>query len=743
MIKSKSIYLASAAFGALIWAPSVAAQDTAQEAGVSMGGDDIVVTARRREERLQDVPIAVTAVGQAALDSRGLDSITDVQQIAPNLNFTPGQGGNSGGISAFIRGVGENDYIITADPAVGLYIDGVYVARSFGATTELLGIDRIEVLRGPQGSLFGKNTIGGAINVVSSIPNGTNRVQADVRYGSYNTVRARANVEAPLTDALSIGVSALGEWGEGWQKIPSGKNLGNKNVVAGRVTLHYDNGSPFDAVLTVDGLHRRQNSAAHSMIAFDPNAPFAQLQNTFLGPCCTVPTSKKRTDTNAALNRDDTDAANAALTLSYDVGEGVLKSITAYRWVDAVFGRDGDASSTVNYAGDITDVTSKQLSQELQYATSLFNERGNLLVGAYYFRERSNANTRLIVADGLYDAMVGAGVDPAVAAGADYNINFFNRQKTTNYAVFGNFTYDLTDALTAELGGRYTWEKKTFSQRSIRLGTGTNLVNPYTLSEDWKAFSPRASLGYKFAPNVLGYASWSRGFRSGGFNGRPTSEAEIGSYDPEHLTAYEVGVKSTLGPVMINISAFRNEYKDQQLLVNKTNLNVSYENAGRSRIQGLEFELDARVSPEFRVSGSLGLLDAKYLEFESYVNGVLTDLTDRKLKQAPEITGSLSLVYTAAITDALDATFRADANYRSLTYLDVENSPLRSPDYATLNLSAEFDLPWDGTSVRFAADNVTNKQVLVAGFDAAAGFGFTEGYWNDPRRYSVTFSIRR
>ncbi|ARS26308.1 TonB-dependent receptor [Sphingomonas sp. KC8] len=716
------------------------AQDAVEAAAANDG--DIVVTARKREEKLQDVPIAVTAVSQANLDSRGFDAVTDVQQIAPNLNFTPGQGGNSGGIAAFVRGVGENDFIITADPAVGLYIDGVYIARTFGATTELLGIDRIEVLRGPQGSLFGKNTIGGAINVVSHVPDGTSVVQADLRYGSYNTVRARANVEGALSDSLSLGISALGEFGEGWQKIPSGKNLGNKNVVAGRVTLHYD-AAPFDAVLTVDGLRRRQNSAPHSMLAFDPNAPFAGLQNTFLSPCCTVPGRIDRTDTNAELNRDDTDSANAALTLSYDIGAGTLKSISAYRWVSAVFGRDGDASSTVNYAGDIHDETARQFSQELQYATPLFGDRGNLLVGAYFFREKTRDDTRLIVADGLYDAMIAAGVPAAGAEAADFNINFFNRQKTTNYAAFGNFTYDLTDALAVELGGRYTWEKKTFSQRSIRVGNGSNLVMPYTLTKDWDAFSPRASVSYKFQPNLLGYASWSKGFRSGGFNGRPTAEIEIGSYDPEHLTAYEVGIKSNFGPVMINLAAFRNEYKDQQVLVNKTNLNVGYENAGKSRIQGIELEYDARITPRFRVSGSLGLLDAKYLEFATVINGTAIDLTGRKLKQAPEITGSLSLVYTAPITDTLDATFRADSTYRSLTYLDVENSPLRSPDYATVNLSADFDLPWQGTSLRFAVDNVTDKQVLIAGFDGTAGFGFREGFFSDPRRYSVTFSIRR
>ncbi|WP_380876878.1 TonB-dependent receptor [Sphingomonas sp. DBB INV C78] len=724
---------------------TIPATAQAQDSAVAEDSTDIVVTARKREEKLQDVPIAVTAVNQAGLDSRGFDAVTDVQEIAPNLNFTPGQGGNSGGIAAFIRGVGENDFIITADPAVGLYIDGVYVARTFGATTELLGIDRIEILRGPQGTLFGKNTIGGAISVVSRIPDGTNVLQADLRYGSYNTVRARANVEAPLSDGLSIGVSALGEWGEGWQKIPSGDNLSNKNVVAGRVTLHYD-ASPFDAVLTVDGLRRRQNARAHSMLSFTPTF-FSGLQSAFLAPCCTAPDRIDRTDSTPELNHDNTDAANVGLTLSYDVGEGTIKSISAYRWVEALFGRDGDASSTINYAGDIHDEKAEQFSQELQYVTPLFGDRANLLVGAYYFREKTRDNTTLYVADGLYPALIAAGFDPALATALDFNIDFRNRQKTTNYAAFANLTFDLTDALNLELGGRYTYEKKTFTQSATRIYSQQPLIpgfNPYTLSDNWDAFTPRASLSYKFTPDILTYASFSRGFRSGGFNGRPTVAAEIGSYDPEFLNAYEVGLKTSFdGLVTINVAAFRNDYKDQQLLVSSVGAGgipvVTIQNAGKSRIQGLEVEFDARVSPQFRVSGSIGLLDAKYLEYES--GGI--DLTFREPKQAPEMTGSLSLVYTAPITDELDAVFRADGTYRSKTFIDVENSPLRSPDYALLNLSAEFDLPWRGTSVRFAVDNVTDKQVLVAGYDGSGAFGFMEGFFNDPRRYSVTLAIRR
>ncbi len=752
----RTILTISCALGALIAAQPALAQDaggTAETQATEVQGNDIVVTARRQSERLQDVPIAITAVSGGELDSRGLSNVTEIAQITPNLQFTPGQGGNSGGIAPFIRGVGENDFIITADPAVGVYIDGVYVARTFGATTELLGIDRIEVLRGPQGTLFGKNTVGGAISVVSSIPGQDTRVEADVRYGSFDDVRVRVLAETPLTDTLSVGVSGFGEWGDGWQKVPSGKNLSNRNVIAGKLALHYD-ASPFDAVLLVDGLHRDQNSAAHSMLAFTPSAPFAGLQAAFLTPCCTPNSSIDRTDTTPYFNVDKTDAINASLTLSYDMGSATLKSISAYRHVDALFGRDGDASATINYAGDRHDETARQLSQELQLSLDL-GGRGSILIGAFAYQEKTRDLTRLIVADGLYPAMVAAVGNTFMGLPTsffDLNIDFDNRQTTTNYAVFSNANYKLTDAFTIELGARYTWEKKRFTQAATRIYSNLPLLAgtpEYTLEQSWDAFTPRASLSYDFRPGLKAYASFSRGFRSGGFNGRPTSLEEIGSYDPEFLTAYEAGIKADFGRyVTVNVAAFRNEYRDQQLLVNtvsNSGLIVSRnENAGRSRIQGLEVEAVARVTPRFTVSGSLGLLDAKYLEYTTILNGTATDMTFRIPKQAPEITANASAVYRTPLGDALDGVFRVDAAYRSKTFIDVENSPLLvAPDHAIVNASAEFAHVDSGVSLRFAVDNLTNKQVLRAGFDGTPAFGFVEGFYTDPRRYWVTLRIAR
>ncbi|GLV30666.1 TonB-dependent receptor [Sphingobium sp. TomTYG75] len=738
-------------------APGAALSQTAAAGADAASDSDIVVTARRREERLQDVPIAVSAVDASALNSRGLDNVTQISQIAPNIQFTPGQGGNSGGIAPFIRGVGENDFIITSDPAVGVYIDGVYVARTFGATTELLGIDRIEVLRGPQGTLFGKNTVGGAINIVSAVPGREQKIEADLRYGSFNTVRGRVYAETPLSDSWSLGVAALGEFGEGWQKIPSGDNLGNRNVVAGKLALHYD-GEGLDAVLQVDGLHRRQHSAPHSMIAFTPTF-FSILQSTFLAPCCTVPGDIDRTDSNSELNKDQTDAVNASLTLTKDLGGATLKSITAYRYVDALFGRDGDASSTVNYAGDIHDERARQISQELQLSLDL-GGRGTLLLGAFAYREKTRDNTRLIVADGLFDALVAAGLDPfptpdgpVPASAFDFNIDFRNRQRTDNLALFANGNYELTDGLSLELGARYTWEKKKFFQSAMRIYSGEPLLAgtpSYTLEKSWDAFTPRASLSYKFRPNLMTYVSYSRGFRSGGFNGRPTSLEEIGSYDPEHLTSYEAGLKAGFGRIAtINLAVFRNEYRDQQILVSTVSpttglIVVRNENAGRSRIQGIELEGAFKVSPRFTVTGALGLLDAKYLEYVSVIGGVPTDVSNRKLKQAPDITANASAVYQAPLSDNVEGVLRLDAAYKSQVFVDAENTPLlRQPDHAILNASAELRFADSGLSVRVGVDNITDRRIITAGYDASTSFGFTEAYYSPPRRYSVTLALRR
>lgn len=467
------------------------------------------------------------------------------------------------------------------------------------------------------------------------------------------------------------------------------------------------------------------------------------------------------TDSTPAFNRDDTDAINGALTLGYDIGEGKLKSITAYRRVDAVFGRDGDASAAVNYTADIYDERARQFSQELQYATPFAGGRGRLLLGGYYFRESTIDLTRLVVADGLYNILrtIPPFSDPAFPGGPtlatllDFNIDFDNRQVTTNWAAFGNASFDLTSALTLELGGRFTHEKKRFTQVATRIYSGAPLLAgtpSYTLERSWDAFTPRVSLSWKARPNLLTYASFSQGFRSGGFNGRPTSLEEVGSYNPERLDAYEIGMKGQFGrAVTLNLAAFRNEYRDQQLLISTVSAFtglpvVRTENAGRSRIQGLEAELTVRPVPAFTVNAGLGLLDAKYLRYVSVINGVPTDVSSRKPKQAPDVTFTAGAQYTAPLGGDMDATFRVDGIFRSEAFIEVENTELlKAPDHWMLNASVALGLPWSGASLKLSGENLTDRRVVQAGYDARSSFGFVEAFYNPPRRFFVTLAVKR
>jgi iron complex outermembrane receptor protein len=728
--------------------PAAHAQDTqAQGATTDDAIGDIVVTARRRSESLQTVPIAVSAQSGEMLDARGFTEITDLQQIVPSLQFSGGRGGNGGGVAPFIRGVGEDDFIITADPAVAYYIDGVYVARNFAISTELLDIDRVEVLRGPQGSLFGKNTIGGAISVTTRLPDGNLAAQADMMGGSRNTFRGRFSIQTPVTDTLSFGISGLGRISDGWQDLASSNaNQGDDQTAAVRAVLR-NRSEGLDIVLSLDALTRRAKGAPHSLLDFQPTI-FSDLYSAFVAPCCTADTSISATDADPALSRNDVDAYNATLTVTADMLGGQFKSISAYRYTHAVFGRDGDGSALVDYTGELHDIRNRQVSQELQYSTELWDGRVKLLGGLYYFSERSNEHSPLTLAYGLYPALIAGGFDPVLAELLDFNVDFRNRQRTTNYAGFGNVTIDLTGALSLDLGGRYTYEHKRFSQSSPRIFAGTPLLAgtpSYTLSKSWSSFTPKAVLSYRLDKDTMAYASFSQGFRSGGFNGRPTSLAEISAFDPEKLTAYELGLKTTLlgGKLRLNGDVFRNEYKDMQLLVIVTLpgsiATPRIDNAGKSVIQGAELEATAALSSWLTLDGALSYLDAKY---DRYVSGG-TDLSARKLRQVPRWFASMGATATVPLSDRVEMRLRVDGSYKDDTYLDVENTPeLRQPDYMLWNAGITFALKDSGLEFSVQGENLGNKRVLTSGVDLRSSFGILEGYFNQPRTILGTVRYR-
>jgi iron complex outermembrane receptor protein len=313
--------------------------------------EEITVTAQRVAENLQIVPVAITAVSGDFIQKFDLQRVTALDSIAPNLTFNAGTGGSSSQVSAFMRGVGQFDFLLTTDPAVGVYVDGVYLARTFGTNLELNDIERVEVLRGPQGTLFGKNNIGGAINVTTFTPTGSGKMDFDAAVGTFDSYSLDAYGDFRIADNLALGVSLMGRRSDGWEDRPLGDNGGKEEREGGRATLMWTPSADFSSRLSGEFTAQAQPSSPNVMIAYAPNqavAPFLQLFNAFVSPqrpCCTPPTNIDVSNAQGPLIKDDLHGLGASWINDWHLsGDVHLKSISAFRYMHADFGRDGDNS---------------------------------------------------------------------------------------------------------------------------------------------------------------------------------------------------------------------------------------------------------------------------------------------------------------------------------------------------------------------------------------------------------------
>lgn len=773
-IKMGNGWMLAAALGT---APGLAA------AATPTGGlEEIMVTAQRVEENIQTTPVAVTALSADFLDRFALRNVTSLQNAAPNLVFNAGTGGSSSQVSAFIRGVGEFDFLLTTDPAVGLYTDGVYMARTFGANLELADVERVEVLRGPQGTLFGKNNIGGAISITTRKPTGSGDSRFQVSAGNYSSFYFDGYTDQRLTDTLSIGASILYRKSQGWQKRP-GANGGEEDKLGGRVTLAWAPSDSFESVLSGEFIAQDQTSNANVMLTFVPGQDFfSPLFNGFVSPtdpCCT-PNSLTRSKAKGPLNRDNLDGAAVTWTNTWQLSDAItLKSITGYRTTHADFGRDGD-NSALDYNGDVHNEHHHQFSEELQASGSV--DRFKWVAGAYFFNENTRDQTQLVTASGLYDSLnaLGAFADLTdftnpltqlylARYALDFNLDFDNRQKTTDYAVYLNTDFALTDRLSLQAGVRYTNEKKEFKQYALRAESNSSLflpTNPFTgvldesnvtppskrcsdvydsgtrykCEDTWTDVSPRLGLTYQWSDDIFAYLVASRGFRSGGFDGRPTALSGINDYKPEHLDSYELGLKTLLADrrVRLNTAVFYNKYDDKQVLLS-FGTTVVTQNAAKATIYGLESELEAAVTDRFTVRGSVGYTKGKYDKwFDPNAFGGPADYSDRKLRNTPELTANLAGIYDLP---AGAATIRLLGNlsYVDDMYLDSENAEILHADARTLVDAGVFYIaPNDRWELGLQGKNLTDEKELVSGFNGLQFFGYAEGYFNPPRRYFLT-----
>jgi iron complex outermembrane receptor protein len=571
-----------------------AAQDTptASEADdqSSLALDEIIVTARKREESIQESPISITAFSEADLTMRNMSDISDLGAYTPNMSFTAGDGlfGNSSSAFVFIRGVGQTDSALFADAGVGIFLDGVFLARSQGSVLELLDLERVEVLRGPQGTLFGRNTIGGAVSLVTKRPDAEFHGDAQVTIGRYDRQDARLRLNLPLGDSFFLGLAASSNNRDGYAHSAfDGTEYGDINRDQFRAVGRWIASDSVEVVLTGDYHRKRENGPLQKAIRIEP-AAIAPLYNEaaregggfeFAADPWALPGSSLYENFTSISNpTDDVDTWGVSATVDWTVGSMLVTSITSYREMENLPELDADGTPG-RWLDPGQEIEQDQFSQELRFSGTGANDRLTWLLGAYYFEEEGLSVTRVDLFADLFQNLEAApfmevdgflppgscppppGVVIPCAGGAGNPFNLFwvnsvgagddsalshNNTSNDNYAFFLHTTYDFTDRLTGTVGVRYTHEEKSLVQWDTDIVTGAILPSPLDRDEQdtWESWTPKFGLDFQVSDDVLLYASISKGFKSGGFNGRSQNRPTFDVYDPEELWAYEIGIKS-------------------------------------------------------------------------------------------------------------------------------------------------------------------------------------------------------
>jgi len=734
----RTILNAGAAFGALAAMPALAqdAPAAATEEAAPAAEGEIVVTARRREESLIDVPISMSVVTGDSLLKSGAADITALQDKTPNLTLQIARGSNST-LIAFSRGVGQQDPLWGFEPGVALYLDDVYVARPQGAVLDIFDVERVEVLRGPQGTLYGRNTIGGAVKYVTRRLGSQFKASARASYGSYNQVDLVGQVVVPVGDSLSFGAAVAQYWRDGFgTNLTTGAEHYDKNVLAARLSAEFTPSDNIFIRVAGDRVIDRSNPRHGTRLL--PNGA-----DPIYAPTASV------YDTRAGIG-DDNRVETRGLSVTGEVNLSdalTFKTITAWRDgnTDTVIDFDNTILPTLDIPAEYSD---RQFTQELQLLYE--GDRIQGVFGVYYLNGR---------ASGAFDTVLGALNTTTLTAGDVF---------TKSYAAFGDFSFDLTDQFKISAGLRYTRDEKTGTVfrrnytgiRSPRFGNAAAVPglirSDYTNSRDFEKLTPRVSLSYQPREDLNFYASYGKGFKSGGFDMRgdailtPTT---VNGYEPETIDSYELGMKGAFldRTLFVNLAGFFSNYKDQQVTIQVPSLAggiASFvDNAGKGEIYGFEFE--TRVVPSRNLSASLviGYTNADYKEFFTFIGGGTTPVdvsNQRAFQNTPKWTANASATWSEDLAGGTIA-FTPSVSLRSDTQMfEIATPALDQDGYALVDAS----LNWTSGSGRYrigvAARNLTDERYRVGGYNfPGALFGNSIiGYYGPPRTFTGTFEVK-
>lgn len=770
--KAKATLLSSASallFGAFS-APSYA-----QDAENPAARDVVVVTAQRREQDLQDVPLSVSSFSGETLEDIGAADITEVGKFSPNVTLEVSRGTNST-LSAFIRGVGQQDPVGGFEAGVGIYLDDVYLNRPQGAVLDVFDVERIEVLRGPQGTLYGRNTIGGAVKYVTKGLATSPEAKLTVNAGSYSKLEGILSASTPLTDNFRIGgaIAKLTRGGYGKNLVLNGVENYNKDVSAARFQAEWDVTDTLDLKFSSDWLLDKSDPKQGHRLITSLQTATPVLDNVY--------------DTQAGLAQpvQRSEAWGGSLVGTWEATDNwTVKNILAYRQDESSTPIDFDSLPAIDV--DVPAIyKNDQFSEELQF---LYNsDRLNGLVGVYYLD--ANALTAFDVVLATTGALISI---PGL------NAQTFGDVNTKTWSVFADFTYDITDDLHLSLGGRYTDDKRTaqvlrrtfsggysplFGGTAVAIATTSN----FNGEDRFTDFSPRASLAWDVAEDHNLYFTYAKGFKGGGFDPRGQTSAapdtdqngtrdpdeifDFMQFEPETVNSYELGWKGTFerGRFTTNLAAFWMDYADVQVPssigvdTNNDGINDTFTgattNAAAATLKGIEFDGNAVLGESWLAQGdelsttlSVGYIDAKYDEF---IGPAGTDVaSSRVFQNTPKWTSSWRVNYTSPFTlinTQGDLTFVNALSYRSeSSQFEVPMPLLDQGAYTLWDMSLIFksDKNW---TIGVHGKNLGDERYKVSGYNFVTQTGPTtfvptlgrEGtltaFYGDPRTWWVSLT---
>ncbi|MBL4595370.1 MAG: TonB-dependent receptor [Robiginitomaculum sp.] len=705
--------------------------------GADQSKDQIVVTARKREENLFEAPLAISVVTPDILERNNIKRLDDVGKYVPNLTISRYGVGNTSQAAVFIRGIGLQDHIITTDPGVGVYLDGIYLGRQMGSNLSLNNIERLEVLRGPQGTLYGRNTLGGAINIITKQPGSDNGYSTSVKLGTRGRVAVDFYGNHALSDEFAVALSGGYKRRDGVGDFLLLQNpearVGEEEEFNARLTAKWSPNSDFSVNFSLDGVSANNGQSPY-YVDIHPSVPRPDSTNPFDGG---FPLLNQGL---LAADRDDSNSTVAGLESTSNEGFGV--SVT----VDMALSENWDAkvlgsyrSST--YTGGLDDDESalrlsefpengnaQQTSLELQLNGSW--DRADFVGGVYYFKEIGETESGPFVFSPFNspNAVEGFG-----------GLGFFDLNQTAeSFAIFGNASFQVSDRFKVGAGIRYSDDNKdadalfpTFATRS-------------EVSDSWSAVTWDVNASYEVADNLFAYAQIQRGYQTGGFPPRPFGgSAQFVSFDETTSINYEIGIKGKLGEnLTVLTSAFWTEYSDLALPFSDPTAGGGFvtiiENAGQSRARGIEIEGTLDIGNGFSINSSLGYLDAEITEVRAGTIGI-------GIGDTPALTPNFTFSISPELVSELDSgnTIITSVNYSYRSSMFGQSINRAGEEIAGRGLLG-FNITYDNIDGNWAlgiyGENVTNKIYDVGRLQQNGFVGVVAS--NDRSEFGVRFTKR-